>query len=215
MSLFRVARSNEGLGELYSTMLTATILTFFEIVFFFTVIAPGIDKSIDTSLNAIAETISCNVLKGVATYFPKIQDSALDILVQKGELTQEDKKKVLKQMVMSDSPIIRKLLAQQVDESQKKWLYVLQTLSDRETLLTDKINKYTKYTGIIIITMMVGGLLSIRSRSNVIRPEHVQNSVFTVIMLIGFQYSSYLLGQEYKYTGTNAMAVAVTDTLLD
>lgn len=73
----------------------------------------------------------------------------------------------------------------------------------REMLLINKINDYTRYTGVLIIILLVIGLFIIKWLLNKQGHElgrSVWMNIIVTIALIGvFQYSFYQYGQKYNY----------------
>ena len=55
MNLLKDLKSPDGLRGLFSIVLTATVLTSFEIVFFYLVVAPGVIKSMDNGIDDLTD----------------------------------------------------------------------------------------------------------------------------------------------------------------
>jgi len=104
---------------------------------------------------------------------------------------------------------------------------IMKTFKIRESNLTTKINNYTKSAGlliilvlIIILSLLYRNISSIESISNNFEsfPNNVQSisfhkllgnetytALFSVFILICFQYWFYLYGLQYSYPGSNGI----------
>ena len=85
----------------------------------------------------------------------------------------------------------------------------METAAYREGLLRKKINSYVFITGLLIIFILLMFLLKIRksiikdTHFNVFRAGYTTakiTAVITLLCLIAFQYSFYLLGKKYLFT---------------
>jgi hypothetical protein len=87
-----------------------------------------------------------------------------------------------------------------------KFNTILQVFDEREQLLLDNINTYTKYTGAIILVVIIFSLLFIRQLLqhqglNIARGTYT-NILVTIILIGIFQYSFFNYGQKYNYIGS-------------
>jgi hypothetical protein len=99
-----------------------------------------------------------------------------------------------------------KLIESSIDEllnNNDKLEYVLETLNTRNNTLTNKINKYTIATCIIIFLILIIILIIIYNNlKNESLSASVYSAIFTVLILIFFQILFYFLGIEYCYPGS-------------
>ena len=115
----------DGKRGIFTIVLTATVLTIFEIIFFYMVVAPGIN----TSMNGQLDKISKQLVEGTNEKALKLQKkySTADAVIPEVNDT-----------IFNES--IRGIFA---------------TFAEREKLLTNKINWYTKATGVLIILILM------------------------------------------------------------
>ena len=174
----------DGLGGLFSIVLTATILTVFEIVFFYVVIAPDIENIMNGHLTNIAESIA-------------------------NSITAEGKKQVeqSKQLGVSNANI-QKSINTHLTKSLSKvdtFLNIFRTFDIREKKLVSSINNYTIITGVVIILLLVAIMLwlakALQPMGGVTK-EPVLSALMTVVVLVAFQGYFYMFGKEFKYPGT-------------
>jgi hypothetical protein len=168
----------------FSIFLVAFILTIFEIIFFYKVVIPGVNISKKYGLKNIGDNLSDKLLK----FRNKIDRNKID----RNEI--EEKKILLKILLDADLP-----------ESNS----VLETLQVRENRLNNKINNYVKVTGLIIIIILLFFILKLRK--SIITDINFKEfkdgyklakitSIITVLIIIFFQYTFYLLSKKYLFT---------------
>ena len=169
----------DGKRGIFTIVLTATILTIFEIVFFYMVVAPGVN----TSMNRQLDNIGKNLVEG----------------------TNEKALKLQKKYPIADA-IIPEVNETVFNESIRG---IFATFAEREKLLTDKINWYTKVTGVLIILILMTVLYllysSIKSEvgnGDIGLKDPTYTALFTVLMLIAFQILFFNFSQVYKFPGT-------------
>tara|TARA_B100001121_G_C18700115_1_gene627113 strand:- start:1720 stop:3045 length:1326 start_codon:yes stop_codon:yes gene_type:complete len=103
--------------------------------------------------------------------------------------------------------LLLELLNSDIDESNP----VLETMAYREGLLRSKINGYVLITGILIVLVLFRTLLklrkSVKSDTGFINGKYSDGfktakitAVFTILVLVSFQYSFFLLSKKYLFT---------------
>ena len=169
----------DGKRGIFTIVLTATVLTIFEIIFFYMVVAPGIN----TSMNGQLDKISKQLVEGTNEKALKLQKkySTADAVIPEVNDT-----------IFNES--IRGIFA---------------TFAEREKLLTNKINWYTKATGVLIILILMTILYLLYSSiktevgsGDIGLKEPTYTALFTVAMLIAFQILFFNFSQIYKFPGT-------------
>jgi hypothetical protein len=182
-------KSIEGQKGIFSIVLTATILTVFEILFFYMIVVPGVNKNLDDKLSKMGKDLGNTINKSNE----KVQ-----------------KKNAAVDVVLSQSMKIP-------FNAQLKG--VVNTMADREALLVDKINFYTKATGVVIILMLcvilwlLWGSIKGTEGVDTDMSTSVYSALFTVVLLIGFQVMFYFFSQQYLYPGSVGQEELV-DTML-
>jgi len=169
----------DGKRGIFSIVLIATVLTIFEIIFFYMVVAPGVDASMNSQLDKIGK----NLVQG----------------------SNEKALKLQKKHTVADA-IIPEINDTVFNENIRG---IFATFSEREKLLTDKINWYTKATGVLIILILMTVLYllysSIKSEvgaGNIGLKNPTYTALFTVTILIAFQILFFNFSQVYKFPGT-------------
>ena len=176
-------RSLDGQRGLFSLILTATILTVFEIVFFYKIVAPGVIQNMNNGLNNVGKVIG----------------TKLDETTDKIEENTKD-------------PLQKVIISKIIDFiSSGNSSAILSTFASREKKLTDDINLYTKKTGILIISLLCLLLFFIYNNIKGLSKQEgqvvglgvpVKTALLTVFILIAFQTLFYFFGQKFRYPGT-------------
>ncbi len=181
----KAASTVEGLHEILTILLVATILTIFEVVFFFNVIAPEVKHEIDMKLKKAAVNIGDALfgdrLSVVDSMIPKTAKTRVKKMIADTEISPDS--------IIDDNPL----------------LDFINTLRDRERELINKTNTYTKVSGVLLIIILVAVIASIVfiiKRSGKINKHAIIAAVVTVGLLIVFQYTFYKFGKKYLYTGS-------------
>ena len=97
--------------------------------------------------------------------------------------------------------------ANQVTLPETKFNDTLKVFEKRENLLLDKINTYTKYTGAIILVLVLFALIFIKKllnhQNNNIGLGTYMNILVTLVLVGTFQYSFFTYGQSFNYIGSH------------
>lgn len=174
MSYYSNLTSLDGRRGIFSIILTATILTLFEIVFFYSIVVPGVTEQMNVGLTKVSGLISNSI---------------------KDETEKVSQNKMMK-------PVLQRAVFND------KTLNVMQTLSDRESKLVNKVNMYTKVTGFVLVAILCVILLGLyksiesESPSNLGLDVPIQTAGFIVAILISFQVMFYFMGLRYWYPGS-------------
>ena len=104
--------------------------------------------------------------------------------------------------------ILKNMLStNQITLPETKFNDTLDVFEKRENLLLDKINTYTKYTGGIILVLIVFGLFFIKKLLNHkglnIGLGTYMNILVTLVLVGAFQYSFFNYGQSFNYIGSH------------
>lgn len=190
-AIFSFFNNENGLVGLISILMTATILTIFEIYFFYTVIAPDIERTMNKYLNKMSTMIA-----------DKLHES-IDNLTKTGSpmsraerLYQDRLTKSYIRSVISNSEAI---------------LNTFKTFNLREEKIIDKINTYTVITGGAIILFLVMLMVTLIWQLNGVAQSNsvwghlfsaFASTLMTVTVLIVFQLYFYLFGQDYNFPGS-------------
>lgn len=116
-------------------------------------------------------------------------------------------KQKIKKALENIAQLIKKLVSENgIVLPRTKFNDILEVFDERESLLLDKINTYTKYTGAIILVLVVLALLFIKKLLNHqglnIGLGTYLNILVTIILVGIFQYSFFNYGQKYNYIGS-------------
>jgi hypothetical protein len=176
--------SVKGMKGVFTIVLTATILTIFELVFFYNIIVPTVEDEMDTNIKRVGAQIAANLNETTKAY--QMQSPISDVLATRA-------------------------MRYTFNETNAG---ILDTTAAREKILIDEINRYTIYTGVIIM-LVLAIVLYIIWRKIVSTVEKGENegenanmldatlsAVITVGVLIGFQILFYFYGKKYRYPGT-------------
>lgn len=174
-----------GLRGLFSILLTATILTCCEIIFFYVVIAPDIQRKVEKNIKKIALNLSDSIAEKV-----------------------EDTIQYKQEMQINGSPNLKSGIHDHLITSISKvdqFLNIFKTFEIRENNLVSKINMYTMLTGVIIILFLIMAIVYLFNRLQPmggVTSEPVLLALLTVVILLGFQGYFYLFGLNYNIPGS-------------
>jgi predicted PurR-regulated permease PerM len=175
-NLYQAFISNSGLRGLFSVIAVATVLTVYELGMFFYVVAPKVKEQVDEGIDEIS-TVASDIIKQS---------------INQNTTTQVDKNT---NALISYSMIP---FRDGIDTS-------LETLRDREVILTEKINNYTRLTGVFLLAVLFVIMyvikLVLNGRGETIGSCTWKIVLTTVVLIMSFQYSFYWYGQEYSYLG--------------
>ena len=189
--------SLDGKRGCFSIILIATILTLFEIAFFYLNIAPSINTTFNDGIEKIAKNINL--------MYTDIQNKSI----------KKNKSNIYVYSILSQL------------FSNNKVNGIIQMLKSREKTLVDSNNRYVAFTGLIIMILLIVLLFYIKNTIKSDRNlgyesgNPLQNSryiksrgtdiglnvpiwtaMFSVIIIIGFQIMFYFFGLQYKFLGT-------------
>lgn len=175
----------EGKNCILGIFAVATVLTIFELIFFYQVVAPGVILKMNKNIKKLGENISKIFLdkdmSGVSKYLDQLNPSQ-------------------KNYVENIKSVIFNKLSYLTD--------IFKTLSVREGILSSKINNTTKIHGSIIVIMLflfcaILSYLIFNEAKKENKPNMLKNTgktaLLTVLILIVFQYWFYLYGLQFKY----------------
>ncbi|VBB18001.1 hypothetical protein YASMINEVIRUS_464 [Yasminevirus sp. GU-2018] len=187
MGFFDDISSIKGKKGLFTIVLTATVLTIFEILFFYNIVVPSVEDEMNANIKKVSKQIAHDI--------------------------NERNKNIQKQTRVTDVVVAQgtKLVFNDTNKG------ILQTMAEREKILTDDINNYTMYTGVVIVLLLATILyflwtsvksaeISADSGDNTDMTDMTDatmTALFTVGVLIAFQILFYFYGRHYKYPGTS------------
>lgn len=212
----------------FSVLLTATILTIFEILFFYWNVVPSVKYQVSQQLSNIGKfnDVLYNNYKEKFKRLEMKDKTALtyviDNIQSKTDIDVDIEVVELLLISSFDNEQIRKIFSSSKEELEvyidnfiKDNLYtnVLEILYLREDILVKKINNYVGWTSLLIILVLLfttyfcHGIL----RENIYPKENFStemkevyySSALTLVFLIAFQILFYNYGLSYKYVGTN------------
>jgi predicted PurR-regulated permease PerM len=175
--------SSDGLRTTLVVIFVAFTLTIYELYMFYFVVVPSVKQQIDNGIKDIHSIINNKAKEQINTNItPEIKKQIYDGI----------KNKTKEQNILD-------LDLDQTDNINK----FLEVLNEREELLTSKINNYTKLSGsLILLTLIIIMILicyTIYGRNEVIGNNTVYVSLFTLILIMGFQYFFYYFGKNYFF----------------
>lgn len=175
--------SSDGLRTTLVVIFVAFTLTIYELYMFYFVVVPSVKQQIDNGIKDIYSIINNKAKEQINTNItPEIKKQIYDGI----------KNKTKEQNILD-------LDLDQTDNINK----FLEVLNEREELLTSKINNYTKFSGsLILLTLIIIMILicyTIYGRNEVIGNNTVYVSLFTLILIMGFQYFFYYFGKNYFF----------------
>lgn len=177
--------SSDGLRTTLVVIFVAFTLTIYELYMFYFVVVPSVKQQIDNGIKDIYSIINNKAKEQINT-----------------NITPEIKKQIydgIKNKTKEQNILDLDLDLDQTDNINK----ILEVLNEREELLTSKINNYTKLSGsLILLTLIIIMILicyTIYGRNEVIGNNTVYVSLFTLILIMGFQYFFYYFGKNYFF----------------
>lgn len=175
-NLYKAFLSSDGLRGLFSVIAVATVLTVYELGMFFYVVTPKVKQQVDEGIDEIS-TVAADIVKQS---------------VNQNTITQVD-------------PTSKALISYSLIPFRDGVDTGLETLRDREGVLTDKINNYTRITGVFLLAVLFIIMYAIKvvlnNRGETIGTCTWKISLVTILLIMTFQYSFYWYGQEYYYLG--------------
>ena len=219
-------------GDLFSILFVAFILTSGEIFYFYSTLVPQLNTKIDSGLKEVSNMVSCNMLREIARYFPRYDK----YLINEETMSEQDKIVLLRDMLGQCDDIgecLRKQFTQQTYESQKKWITLLATISERERMLVDEINHYTLKSGFVIIFVLFYFLSSYTYKHGSLnwartmfglKPKRVTGHIagmdvvgtfYTLIGIVMFQLKFIQIGKQYRLTSDQEIMVSTMNMILD
>jgi hypothetical protein len=174
-NLYQALMSNDGLRGLFSVIAVATILTVYELGMFFYVVTPKVKLQVDQGIDEIS-TVAGDIVR------QSIDQNTTEI-----------------------DPNTKALINYSMIPFRDGIDTGLETLRDREEVLTNKINNYTRITGVFLLVVlfiiMYGIKVILNSRGESIGGCTWKIVLVTIVLIMSFQYSFYWYGQEYRYLG--------------
>ena len=186
MGFYKNLTSLDGKRGCFTIILVATILTMFEIAFFYLVVVPNINYQFDNGIRQVSQTISnkVNLLK-----LKYIKDNNIYAYVFG-------------------------ILGNKLDNTSLRGVF--HTLNERENKIITKNNRYVAFTGLVIIIILILILVNIKNKiysdKDYVQkaPEEqkgvlsapIWTAVFTVLILVSFQIRFYFFSLDYKFLGT-------------
>lgn len=193
-NLYKSLKSDDGLRGLFCVFFVATLLTFYELYMFFAIVVPQVKEQVDNGIEQVSQSVNKSIYESLTNPLNNPLDTKT--LQQLNEIVK------LPKLNDNTGSFINYLTTPVKDITDAS----LQTIKERELRLTNKINNYTKLTGLAMIILLVLFLFWIsyilNKRGQSIGRCTWKIAATTVILIFSFQYSFYLYGQNYKYLGT-------------
>lgn len=185
--------SSDGLRTTLVVIFVAFTLTIYELYMFYFVVVPSVKQQIDNGIKDIQSIINNKAKEQINTNItPEIKKQIYDGIKNKA-----------KEQINIDLDLDLNLDQTNKIKSINNINKFLEVLNEREELLTSKINNYTKLSGsLILLTLIIIMILicyTIYSRNEVIGNNTVYVSLFTLILIMGFQYFFYYFGKNYFF----------------
>lgn len=184
MGFFEDISSIKGRKGLFTIILTAAILTIFEMFMFYKIFVPDIAEEIDSNIKRVGKQIAIKI-------------------------NEEDKK--LHKYSLEKQLEINEPISSIFNDMNED---ILATLTAREKTLADSINNYTIFTGILIVLILFLLLYllwaSIKNDimiHDILTHDHADmtdatlTAVLTIVIVIAFQILFYYYGEHYEYQG--------------
>jgi len=190
--MLKTVTSGPGLQSLFAVLCIATVLTIYEIIMFFKIVVPSVDSKIKSGLKQLSKA-----MKSISSFnFEKqlkVDNKNIIETLQEGKLLDR---------LMYESFIQNQKVVNTKDALKK----ILEISEEREDVLIDKINNYTKVTGLFMVVMLCFGLYLINAVLNS-RNEIVTRCTWTIVsttlvLILIFQYLFYIFGNKFKYLGS-------------
>lgn len=217
-NLYQSLKSNDGLRGLFCVFFVATLLTFYELYMFFVVVVPQVKDQVDNGIEQVSNSLNDIIYTSLSDSLDTTKTrQQLNELVKIPEIppvnglqvsglpTSGIPKSGIPKSI-SDGISSGEILDYLTNPAKDMTDSSLQTIKERELRLTNKINNYTKLTGLGMIVSLVLFLYGIKyvlnNRGQSIGSCTWKVAFVTIILIFSFQYSFYLYGQNYKYLGT-------------
>ena len=183
--------SNDGLRTTFVIIFVAFILTIYELTMFFFIITPEVKTQIDNSLSNVIKDYKKNIKTNL------IDDKLNKIMdIQKHDKLTDFFNNSIANNLKTE---ITNTVTNTIDDSKKYIINITEVLSERDQLLTNKINGYTKVTGFLILfsLILIMGLIynTLRLRGEGLGNNVIFVSVFTLVLIMSFQYLFYHYGK--------------------
>lgn len=195
IGILQCLKTIEGKKGIFSILLIATILTIFEIVFFYKIIAPSINDTMNSNLEDVSKQLYANIKN---LKYEKKKENKEEISKILDTLNNRNNINIIegefKSLAFND-----------------KIKAILNTFSDREKNLTNHINKYTMLSGLLLLTILIVLMVliwkniktnKIDINENTNMSTSIKTALFTVSMLISFQILFFFFGKKYYYPGS-------------
>lgn len=197
--MLKLLFSNDGLRSLFSLVLVSTILTVYELALFYTVVVPQITTQVDNGLDQLAIALYNKfTLSPDFVYVPQTipekmpQYQYLFTTNQVNEI-----RSVFNQSILAK---------ENQQKTTNRILNVLKTFKEREQIYTKKINNYTVFVGILILSVLAIILFTIyrtlKNRNETIGKCTWSITFVTIGLILIFQYFFYIFGNKYQYIGS-------------
>ena len=185
---FKTLGKPEFLTGVFSIILTAMILTVFEIGMFVWVIAPSVRDEMNSNIRGISKKVATQI--NTHNHALQSKDPVIDVSVSQ----------------------TARLLFNTLNGA------TLKTMSTREKKLTDQINTYAIGTGVAVVVVLCVLLVWLYRHlrevdSNADFQTATHTAFLTVALLIGFQVLFYFFGKKYKYPGSKGSDELVAEIL--
>ena len=201
----------EGKKGIFSILLIATILTIYEITFFYKIITPEINNLMNNNL----DDISKHLYSGINNIKVEKNKGIIENEeIQKREDNNRTITKIfntLKKYNINNNNILdfskKKITGLFFNDKLKA---TLNTFSNREKILTKHINKYTFISGLLLLTLLIILMIllwkniknsKIEINENKNMSGSIKTAFFTVFLLIAFQILFYFFGKVYYFPG--------------
>jgi len=194
--IVNAARLNDGLRGIFSIILVATILTMFELGMFYKLITHEVKTQVDNGIESIGAALKSVVRTSVANMEKVLDARSKEVESKVQQMTGQKVNLGVKDIILTSTK----------DALQSSLGNILDTFSERETILTNKINTYTKASAalllLVLVLLMVIIKVIIKSRGDILGWCTWLISFITVGMILAFQYAFFLFGKQYKYIGS-------------
>lgn len=229
---FSTIKTNEGLRVCFISLFVATILTIYEIILFYAFVIPEINKEVNEGIKIIAYQIKYksqlnidvnnvnfidfnnfndnpfinlfNYLNLTIPYYD-VKNNNIIFLNQYNVNYYEIYLNIINNFIISKTNILIQYILSN-DIFKIFILSILKTLYIRESEYVNKINTYNIITVSFLLSFLIFSLLLIYNTLNR-RKEKLGNyvwiaSIFTITMILSFQYSFFIFANKYKYMGS-------------
>lgn len=205
--MWKTLFTNDGLRSLFGLVLVSTILTIYELVLFYRVVVPQITTQVDNGLNLLANTLYTNFALNPSFKYL----SQLDLSKDFNTNQTNEVRNIYNQITIAK---------EKKELTTNRILNALETFKEREKIYTHKINNYTKFVAVVILSVLTLILVSIykllKSRGETIGKCTWIVTFITIALILIFQYIFYIFGNKYQYIGSKGneeMLVYIFDEL--